>query len=33
VIKVRPLATLPVGSCYALRANGSWGLFNVHLPG
>lgn len=31
VIKVRPLATLPVGSCYALRSNGSWGLFQVHL--
>jgi hypothetical protein len=32
VIKVRPLATLPVGSCYALRSNGSWGLFQVQLP-
>jgi len=32
VIKVRPLTTLPVGSCYALRANGTWGLFQVHLP-
>jgi len=31
VIKVRPLATLPVGNCYALRSNGSWGLFQVHL--
>jgi hypothetical protein len=29
VIKVRTLATLPVGSCYALRSNGSWGPFQV----
>jgi len=33
VINVRPLTSLSVGSCYALRANGSWGLFQVHLPG
>jgi hypothetical protein len=32
VIKVQPLTTLAVGSCYALRSNGSWGLFKVHLP-
>ena len=33
VINVRPLTTLPVGSCYATRCNGKWGLFQVHLPG
>lgn len=32
VIKVRPLTSLGVGNCYALRCNGSWGLFQVHLP-
>jgi hypothetical protein len=32
VVQVRPLTTLGVGSCYALRSNGSWGLFQVHLP-
>jgi hypothetical protein len=32
VISVRPLTTLPVGSCYATRCNGKWGLFQVHLP-
>lgn len=32
VIKVRPLTSLSVGNCYALRCNGSWGLFQVHLP-
>jgi len=32
VVRVRPLASLPVGCCYALRANGAWGLFQVHLP-
>jgi hypothetical protein len=30
-IKVRPLTSLGVGNCYALRCNGSWGLFHVHL--
>jgi hypothetical protein len=33
VLAVRPLTSLSVGSCYALRSNGSWGLFQVHLPG
>lgn len=33
VLGVRPLVSLSVGSCYALRANGAWGLFKVHLPG
>jgi hypothetical protein len=32
VISVRPLTTLPVGSCYATRCNGKWGLFQVRLP-
>jgi hypothetical protein len=32
VVKVRPLASLGVGQCYALRCNGTWGLFQVHLP-
>jgi hypothetical protein len=32
VIKVRPLTSLAVGSCYALRSNGRWGLFQVRLP-
>ncbi len=32
VIRVRPLTSLGVGNCYALRCNGSWGLFQVHLP-
>ncbi|HMD21840.1 MAG TPA: type IV secretory system conjugative DNA transfer family protein [Alloacidobacterium sp.] len=31
VVKVRPLTSLGTGSCYALRANGTWGLFQVHL--
>jgi hypothetical protein len=31
VIRVRPLTSLAPGSCYALRANGKWGLFHVHL--
>jgi hypothetical protein len=31
VVKVRPLTSLPRGSCYALQANGSWGIFQVHL--
>lgn len=33
VVKVRPLTSLPTGSCYALRANGSWGIFQVRLAG
>jgi hypothetical protein len=32
VVKVRPLTSLGVGNCYALRCNGTWGLFQVHLP-
>jgi len=32
ILKVRPLTSLGVGQCYALRCNGSWGLFQVHLP-
>ncbi len=32
VLQVRPLTSLSVGSCYALRCNGTWGLFQVHLP-
>jgi hypothetical protein len=32
VIKVRPLTSLSRGSCYALRSDGSWGIFKVHLP-
>jgi hypothetical protein len=32
VVKVRPLTSLGVGQCYALRCNGTWGLFQVHLP-
>jgi hypothetical protein len=32
VIRVRPLTSLPRGSCYALRSDGSWGIFYVHLP-
>jgi|GEM_PF-3795834 len=32
VLQVRPLTSLSVGSCYALRCNGSWGLCQVHLP-
>jgi hypothetical protein len=32
VIRVRPLASLHTGVCYALRCDGSWGLFKVHLP-
>jgi hypothetical protein len=31
-VKVRPLTSLGVGNCYALRCNGTWGLFQVHLP-
>jgi hypothetical protein len=31
VLAVRPLTSLGVGSCYALRANGSWGLFQVRV--
>ena len=31
VIKVRPLTSLGVGQCYALRCNGEWGLFRVAL--
>jgi hypothetical protein len=31
VVKVRPLTSLGVGQCYALRCNGTWGLFKVHL--
>jgi hypothetical protein len=31
VIKVRPLTSLATGSCYALRADGGWGLFQVQL--
>jgi hypothetical protein len=33
VIKVRPLTSLATGGCYALRANGTWGLFQVQLEG
>jgi type IV secretory pathway TraG/TraD family ATPase VirD4 len=32
VMRVRPLASLDTGVCYALRCDGSWGLFKVHLP-
>ena len=32
VLQVRPLTSLGVGSCYALRCNGTWGLCQVHLP-
>ena len=32
ILKVRPLTSLAVGHCYALRCNGSWGLFQVKLP-
>jgi hypothetical protein len=32
VLQVRPLTSLSVGSCYALRCNGTWGVFQVHLP-
>jgi hypothetical protein len=32
VVKVRPLTSLSRGSCYALQANGTWGIFHVHLP-
>jgi hypothetical protein len=32
VLKVRPLTSLSVGSCYALRCNGTWGLFQVKVP-
>jgi len=32
VVKVRPLTSLGVGHCYALRCNGRWGLFQVHVP-
>ena len=32
VLKVRPLTSLGVGHCYALRCNGTWGLFKVRLP-
>jgi hypothetical protein len=31
VVKVRPLTSLGVGKCYALRCDGSWGLFQVRL--
>jgi hypothetical protein len=31
VVSVRPLTSLSTGSCYALRANGTWGLFQVHI--
>jgi hypothetical protein len=31
ILKVRPLTSLGVGQCYALRCNGSWGLFQVQL--
>jgi hypothetical protein len=31
VIRVRPLTSLGVGNCYALRCDGTWGLFQVHL--
>jgi hypothetical protein len=31
VVKVRPLTSLSIGGCHAPRANGSWGLFQVHL--
>ncbi|HTZ90710.1 MAG TPA: hypothetical protein VMA71_10220 [Alloacidobacterium sp.] len=31
VVKVRPLTSLGTGSCYAMRANGTWGLFHVHV--
>jgi len=31
VVKVRPLSSLGVGQCYALRCDGTWGLFKVQL--
>ena len=31
VVKVRPLTSLGVGQCYALRCDGTWGLFQVAL--
>jgi hypothetical protein len=31
VVQVRPLASLPVGCCYATQCSGKWGLFQVHL--
>jgi hypothetical protein len=31
VVKVRPLSSLGVGNCYALRSDGSWGIFQVKL--
>jgi hypothetical protein len=31
VVKVRPLSSLSVGQCYALRCDGTWGLFKVQL--
>jgi hypothetical protein len=31
VLQVRPLSSMGVGCCYALRPNGSWGLFQVQL--
>jgi hypothetical protein len=30
VIEVQPLASLPVGCCYAIQCNGKWDLFQVH---
>jgi hypothetical protein len=32
VLKVRPLTSLGTGNCYALRCDGTWGLFQVRLP-
>jgi len=31
VLRVRPLASLAVGQCYALRCDGTWGLFKVQI--
>jgi hypothetical protein len=31
ILNVRPLTSLGVGSCYALRSNGNWGLFRVQV--
>jgi hypothetical protein len=33
VLKVRPLTSLGVGQCYALRCDGTWGLFKVQVSG
>jgi hypothetical protein len=31
VVQIRPLSSLSVGQCYALRCDGTWGLFKVSL--